>query len=604
MPFDKEKEAALNNFYGQIYNSTTPHLSPASPSVGNYPLPMYNNKFTRYPVPLSMQQQQKISQPLRTMPPGSTPTHTANSTPHLARQLTYAQISRQSASPHHHARTAAAVARSAPVASTVTIVDPNNPAKTLNGLLKKQEDDPRLSASSNQSWTALDIGGMGLKNVSSSLFSYTFLTVLYMSHNELTSLTPAIVNLVNLKILDASGNKLDSLPPELGMLINLRELLLFDNNLTDLPNELGTLYQLEILGLEGNPMDDEIKNLLVKEGSQAVILSLRDQAPVGVPPSPREWVDIENCTTEMSSDKFSYVTSQAYPCTPSWALNWEYRKELLISEILGWNTDIICLQEVEMCQYDELLQDHFKQVGDYESVYYPKTRAKTMAENERRAVDGCATFYKTSRFRLIENYLLEYNQNALQRADFKKTEDIYNRVMNKDNIAVLTMLEKKDTNELVLVANSHIHWDPTFADVKLVQVGMLMDEIERFAAKHARNQASRLPTIICGDFNSAPDSGVYEFLSKSTIQQGHDDFGDYVYGNYTTEGLSHKLSLKSAYGHLGELPFTDYTVTFKGVLDYIWYTNSTLDVLSLLGPVDNNYLKNVIGFPNAHFPSE
>ncbi|KAF7728806.1 Glucose-repressible alcohol dehydrogenase transcriptional effector [Apophysomyces ossiformis] len=227
-----------------------------------------------------------------------------------------------------------------------------------------------------------------------------------------------------------------------------------------------------------------------------------------------------------------------------------------------------------------------------------------MSEKERRAVDGCAIFYKTSRFRLIENYLLEYNQNALQRADFKKTEDIYNRVMNKDNIAVLTMLEKKDTQELVLVANSHIHWDPTFADVKLVQVGMLMDEIKRFAAKHVGNQNERLPTVICGDFNSTPVSGVYEFLSKGTIQQDHDDFGNYVYGDYTTDGLSHDLSLKSAYGHVGELPFTNYTITFKGVLDYIWYTNNTLDVHSLLGPVDDNYLKNVVGFPNAHFPSD
>ncbi|KAF7728805.1 hypothetical protein EC973_005431 [Apophysomyces ossiformis] len=280
--------------YAQIYNSTTPHLSPASPSVGNYPLPMYNNKFTRYPVTMSMQQQpqqpqqqlqqqqqqpQKIPQTIHSLTPGSTPTHAPNTTPHLARQLTYAQISRQSASPHHHARTAAAVARNAPVASTVTIVDPNNPAKSLNGLLKKQEDHQRLSTASNCSWTALDVGGMGLKNISPSLFSYTFLTILYMSHNELTGLPAAIANLVNLKILDASGNKLESLPSELGMLINLRELLLFDNNLTDLPNELGTLYQLEILGLEGNPMNEEIKNLLLKDGSQAVILSLRDQAP-------------------------------------------------------------------------------------------------------------------------------------------------------------------------------------------------------------------------------------------------------------------------------------------------------------------------------------
>lgn len=100
-----------------------------------------------------------------------------------------------------------------------------------------------------------------------------------MNHNNLSFLTPAISNLVNLKTLDVSGNKLTSIPPELGLLINLRELLLFDNNLVTLPSELGTLYQLEVLGLEGNPIQADIKNLLMKEGTAAVIMSLRENAP-------------------------------------------------------------------------------------------------------------------------------------------------------------------------------------------------------------------------------------------------------------------------------------------------------------------------------------
>ncbi|KAI8374608.1 Endonuclease/exonuclease/phosphatase [Radiomyces spectabilis] len=547
-----------------------------------------------------------------------------NTTPHVARQLTYAQISRQSSSPHHHARTAAAMARNAPVASTVTITDPNNPAnKIVNGVrgCKKKEETEA------QTWTTLDIGGMGLKNLSPALCSYTFLTVIYMNHNNLTYLAPSIAKLENLKVLDASGNKLMSLPPEIGLLVNLKELLLFDNHLTTLPSEMGTLYQLETLGLEGNPMQADIKNLLLKEGTQAVIMSLRESAPVGMPPPHREWITIEgiDAADEEKQDKFTvlcynilcqkYATSQAYGYTPSWALNWDYRQELLIAELQGWNADIFCLQEVEMGRFEDTLQHHFKEEGDYDSIFYPKSRAKTMSEKERRVVDGCATFYRASKFNIIEHYLLEYNQKALQRPDFKKTEDIYNRVMNKDNIAILTMLENKQTLERVLVANSHVHWDPSFADVKLVQVGMLMDEIEKFAMKHLSPPASSpngrvyaspaaLPTVVCGDFNSVPESGVYEFLSKSAVEQGHCDFGDHIYGNYTSEGLSHPLSLKSAYSHIGELPFTNYTPGYKGVLDYIWYTNNTLDVLSLLGPIEESYLTRVVGFPNPHFPSD
>ncbi|KAL0088828.1 Endonuclease/exonuclease/phosphatase [Phycomyces blakesleeanus] len=567
-------------------------------------------------------------------------------TPHGARQLNYAQLSRQSSSPHHHARAAAAMARSAPVTSTVTIVDPNNPAKPfINGTNTKKPDDGNrttsvaasTAADPNQTWTTLDLGGMGLKNIAPALCQYTFLTALFLNHNNVTYLTPTISKLVNLRTLDVSGNKLTAIPPELGLLIQLRELLLFDNNLVTLPSELGTLYNLETLGLEGNPMDAEIKNLLMKEGSQAVIISLRENAPVGMPPPQRMWETIESDVSEEQSDKFTvlcynilsqrYATSQAYGYTPSWALNGEYRKDLLLREISGCNADVICLQEVEMALYEDVLVEYFKEAGNYDGVFYPKSRARTMSEKEQRAVDGCATFYRASKFNLVENSLLEYTYHALQRSDFKKTADIYNRVMTKDNIAILTMLENRDTLERVLVANSHIHWDPSFADVKLVQVGMLMDQIEAFATKHLQPPAttattsadgssngsgsgrvygstSKLPTIICGDFNSVPDSGVYEFLSKGSVRQDHDDFGDHIYGNYTTDGLSHKLSLKSSYSHIGELPFTNYTPTFKGVLDYIWYSNNTLDVISLLGAIDKDYVSKAVGFPNAHFPSD
>lgn len=186
--------------------------------------------------------------------------------------------------------------------------------------------------------------------------------------------------------------------------------------------------------------------------------------------------------------------------------------------------------------------------------------------------------------------------------------------MTKDNIAVMIILENKETLARILVVNSHIFWDPQFADVKLVQVGMMMDEIENFASKFLSppsgstgptyDSTNMLPTIICGDFNSVPESGVYELLSKGVLAKDHPEFGDHLYGSFTSEGVSHKLALKSSYSQVGELDVTNYTPGFKGTLDYIWYTNNTLDVMSLLGGVSQDYLDKVVGFPNPHFPSE
>jgi mRNA deadenylase 3'-5' endonuclease subunit Ccr4 len=39
-----------------------------------------------------------------------------------------------------------------------------------------------------------------------------------------------------------------------------------------------------------------------------------------------------------------YATPQMYGYTPSWALSWEYRKELILQEILAYSADIVCLQ--------------------------------------------------------------------------------------------------------------------------------------------------------------------------------------------------------------------------------------------------------------------
>ncbi|GAA5840633.1 hypothetical protein JCM5353_000255 [Sporobolomyces roseus] len=485
-----------------------------------------------------------------------------------------------------------------------------------------------------QTWTTLDIGGMHLKNLSPELFRYAFLTTLYIPHNALSELPTAISKLTHLTHLDASSNKLTSVPPQLGLLTRLRELYLFDNHLTSLPPQLGTLHLLDTLGIEGNPLPDTLRSLIEKDGTSGLISYLRDSCPVQDPPPERPWLTIEPDALpqpdKRPEETFSlmcynilcdrYATPQLYGYTPSWALSWEYRKELILQEVLLYGSDIICLQEVDTESYEnyfaELLSSH-----DYDGVHYPKSRARTMSGDERRGVDGCATFFKNTKFALVEQQLIEFNQIAMRRPDFKKTEDMFNRVMTKDQIAVVTLLEHRASGARLIVANTHIHWDPEFRDVKLVQVAMLMDEVHKIANDFARlpsrlnlaegydkaptyNNGTKIPTIVCGDFNSIPDSGVYEFLSRGNVANDHEDFMSHVYGHYTSDGLSHKFNLKSAYSHVNELPFTNYTSGFFETIDYMFYTSQSMGVTGLLGEVDRSYLDQTVGFPNAHFPAD
>jgi CCR4-NOT transcription complex subunit 6 len=53
-------------------------------------------------------------------------------------------------------------------------------------------------------------------------------------------------------------------------------------------------------------------------------------------------------------------------------------------------------QEVETEQYYSFFLVELKERG-YNGFFSPKSRARTMSEQERKHVDGCAIFFKTEK---------------------------------------------------------------------------------------------------------------------------------------------------------------------------------------------------------------
>jgi mRNA deadenylase 3'-5' endonuclease subunit Ccr4 len=72
--------------------------------------------------------------------------------------------------------------------------------------------------------------------------------------------------------------------------------------------------------------------------------------------------------------------------------------------------------------------------------------------------------------------------------------------------------------QLLIVANAHMHWDPEYSDVKLIQTMMFVSEVKNILEKASSRPGSptadpnSIPLVLCADLNSLPDSGIYHIF--------------------------------------------------------------------------------------------
>jgi len=366
-----------------------------------------------------------------------------------------------------------------------------------------------------------------------------------------------------------------------------------------------------------------------------------------------------------------YATQQQYPHCDFWALSWDYRFHNLLCEILSVSPDIICLQEVQADHYDSHIYPSFSSEG-YEGVYKQKTRQSMGLVGK---VDGCALFWRRSKFQLVESYSIEFNELAQRQATqvlglnprSEEGSHYLNRLC-KDNVAQLVVLELQTPGRTgrggmpsshynhhhrdnqpaatqqrpggppsltpansnnptsshsgmqICIANTHLYSNKEHPDVKLWQTWQLLQELESFVLSRSPQPANHtsdisnqlsLPLIICGDFNSTPDTAVYDLLSRRAVHPGHPDVNasDEQNAHVLPDPLSitHSFQLGSVnQAVLGEEPpLTNYTLGFKGTLDYMWYSLGLVEAVGVLKVPEEDTLKKFgEAMPSTQFSSD
>ncbi|CAG2099944.1 unnamed protein product, partial [Medioppia subpectinata] len=351
----------------------------------------------------------------------------------------------------------------------------------------------------------------GLKFISNSLFLINNLKELLLHNNDLRSIPEGICRFKTLEKLNFSYNKIKHIPPELGRLVNLKELYLNDNFISEIPWEMGSLYNLEIFNLSNNPLVPPFNSL---SKDRSVIRFCREHNINYLPPCDRSWLEVvyrpENSFETISVGTYNILCNffaSKLTYAPAWIINPDYRKDILIQNIISYNLDIL----------------------------YGK----------------------------------------------------------KDNVVLVTVLEK-GLGHTIIVANTHLFWDPQYTDIKLFQSILLLEELEKIRIKH-----KNASILLMGDFNSLPDSSVYKLMVERKI--GGLDFDKYDYAPFN-DGFRHSMKFLDAYENQ-DLAFTNFTPHFRGVLDYIFHTEGLVRS-SVISSVEEEYMERTVGLPNIHFPSD
>nr|CAD7399154.1 unnamed protein product [Timema cristinae] len=275
--------------------------------------------------------------------------------------------------------------------------------------------------------------------------------------------------------------------------------------------------------------------------------------------------------------------TQLYPYCPSYALSIDYRKQLILRELLGieccvvcsgYNADLICLQEVDSKIFDLDLTPVLGYVG-YEGVFHRK--GGTVSE-------GVACLFHKSKFRLLDTKSVvlaeELKTNSLFSDIWKKIEKngaLAERFLARTTCLQCTILESvEDPREQVIVGNTHLYFHPNADHIRLLQGGMTIIYLEDIFAKLlSMSTDKRVSMVVCGDFNSTPECGVYQLFTTQFVPENCIDWKSKEDEAMNELSLSHSLLLGSAYGTPA---FTNFTAGFAGCLDYIFYQIDQLEI--------------------------
>ncbi|KAM8733354.1 nocturnin isoform 2-T3 [Acanthopagrus schlegelii] len=256
------------------------------------------------------------------------------------------------------------------------------------------------------------------------------------------------------------------------------------------------------------------------------------------------------------------------------ALKWQERKYLILEEILTYRPDIVCLQEVD--HYYDTFQPIMASLG-YQGTFMAKPWSPCLDVEQNNGPDGCALFYRRSRFSLQATAHLRLSAMMLP----------------TNQVAIVQTLNCQATGQQLCVAVTHLKARSGWERLRSAQGANLLQSLRSITSGRGSNSQSQavprsIPLVVCGDFNAEPSEDVYRCFSSSPL------------------GLNSAYKLLSSDGET-EPAYTTWKIRPSGescsTLDYIWYSHDALSVECLLDiPTEEQIGPDRL--PSYHYPSD
>ncbi|KFP99701.1 2',5'-phosphodiesterase 12, partial [Leptosomus discolor] len=283
-----------------------------------------------------------------------------------------------------------------------------------------------------------------------------------------------------------------------------------------------------------------------------------------------------------------------YPYCAPYALELDYRQNLLKKELAGYSADLVCLQEVDKSVFVDSLVPALDAFG-LEGLFRMKEKQH----------EGLATFYRRDKFSLLSQHDIAFSEALLSDPLHKELCDklakyplVQEKVLQRSSVLQVSVLQSTtDPSRKICVANTHLYWHPKGGNIRLIQIGVALSHIRHVAC----DLYPSIPVIFCGDFNSTPSSGTYSFISSGGIAEDHEDWLSNGEEERCNMLLSHPFELLSA---CGEPAYTNYVGGFHGCLDYIFIDRNALEVEQVIPLPSHEEVTTHQALPSVSHPSD